>query len=172
MRRRDLGLALVAWPLAAWANEPPQALSALLPGLQAWGSGQFRKFGFLVYEATLWAGPTRLPAPPLALGLTYKRSIDGQAIAQASVDQMRRFDPSEAQLEQWGQQMQAIFPDVKSGDRIVGVQLPDRAQFYFNDQLIGEVNDPAFARAFFAIWLDPRTSEPGLRTALLTRSPA
>lgn len=170
MRRRDIGLALAAWPLVVWANkEPPQAVSALLPGLRAWGSGKFRKFGFLVYEATLWAGESEQPTPPLALGLTYTRHIEGKDIAEASVDQMRRFDVNDAQLERWGQQMMAIFPDVKPGDRIVGLQLPDRARFFYNDQAIGEIDDPAFARAFFAIWLDPRTSEPSLRTALLQR---
>jgi hypothetical protein len=65
--------------------------------------------------------------------------------------------------------MAGLFPSVKPGDRIVGLQLSDRARFFYNDQSLGEINDAAFARAFFAIWLDPRTSEPSLRTALLTR---
>ena len=36
---------------------------------------------------------------------------------------------------------------------------------------LGELlfSDPAFARAFFAIWLDSKTSAPDLRTALLKR---
>ena len=175
MRRREANAALAALPLCllsrgAAANQPPKALSALLPDLRPWGQGAFRRFGFLVYEASLWAGEGDQPTPPLALGLTYQRNIAGKAIAEASVDQMRRFDVSETQLERWGQQMLAIFPDVKPGDRIVGLQMPDRARFYFNDALIGEIADPAFARAFFAIWLDPRTSEPGLRTALLKRA--
>jgi hypothetical protein len=170
MRRREACLALAAaMPLAGWAKEPPQALSAVLPALRPWGSGEFRRFGFLVYEATLWAGEGERPVPPLALGLTYKRNIEGKAIAEASVDQMRRFDASDAQLARWGQQMAGLFPSVKPGDRIVGLQLSDRARFFYNDQPLGEINDAAFARAFFAIWLDPRTSEPSLRTALLTR---
>lgn len=174
MRRREAGLALAALSLPAlstvtWAKLPPRALSQLLPDLRVWGSGEFRRFGFLVYEATLWAGEDEPLVPPLALGLTYRRTIDGQAIARASVDQMRRFDASDAQLARWGRQMQALFPDVKPGDSIVGVQLPDRARFFFNDQPLGDISDPAFARAFFAIWLDPRTSEPGLRSALLRR---
>ena len=32
----------------------------------------------------------------------------------------------------------------------------------------GQVDDPAFARRFFGIWLDPRTRDPELRTRLLT----
>jgi hypothetical protein len=33
--------------------------------------------------------------------------------------------------------------------------------------LLGTIDDPVFARAFFAIWLDPRTREPQLRNRLL-----
>ena len=52
-RRRALLLALAGWPFAAWANGDPTA------GLKRWGNGEFRRFGFLVYEATLWAGNDR-----------------------------------------------------------------------------------------------------------------
>jgi hypothetical protein len=170
MRRREAGLAIVALPLVTWAAQAPKALSALSPTLQRWGSGEFRRFGFLVYEATLWAGDSDPSQPPLALSLTYQRNIDGKAIADASVDQMRRLQASDAQLAGWGAQMQALFPNVKAGDQILGLQLSDRARFFFNDQPIGEIADPVFARTFFAIWLDPRTSEPKLRSALLKRA--
>jgi hypothetical protein len=56
-----------------------------------------------------------------------------------------------------------VFPDVQSGDRITGLYLPGQgARFYFGERLLGEVNDAEFARAFFAIWLDPRTRAPAL----------
>jgi hypothetical protein len=41
------------------------------------------------------------------------------------------------------------------------------ARFWRNGAPLGEVADPAFSRAFFSIWLDPRTSAPELRAALL-----
>ena len=170
MRRREASAALALLPLVSWAVNPPTALPKGLPALQRWGSGAFRRFGFLVYEATLWAGESEPLKPPLALSLTYQRTIEGKAIAEASVDQMRRFDPTDAQLARWGAQMQTVFPDVKPGDQIVGLQLPDRARFYFNDAPIGDIDDAEFARKFFAIWLDARTSEPRLRDALLQRA--
>jgi hypothetical protein len=134
------------------------------------GSGEFRRFGFLIYEATLWAGETGSPRPPLALQLTYRRTIAGKAIAEASIEQMRRFGPGEAQLAQWGEQMMRLFPDVKPGDRILGQQLPDQARFFHNERPLGVIEGSEFAAAFFAIWLDPRTSEPALRSALLGRA--
>ena len=61
-RRRFL-LGLAAWPLAGLASPLPVAPTA---GFQRWGSGEFRHFGFLVYEATLWAGGDDPLRPPLA----------------------------------------------------------------------------------------------------------
>lgn len=161
MHRRSLLLAALGWPLSglAAAGDP-------LRGLRRWGSAPFRRFGFLVYEATLWAGDN--PAnPPLALRLDYKRTIAGRAIAEASVKEMQTFVDDPARLARWGEQMQRIFPDVQNGDHILGVWQPDGALFYQGERLIGALRDADFARAFFSIWLDSRTSAPALREALL-----
>ena len=140
-----------------------------MAGLKPWGSGEFRRFGFLVYEAMLWAGEAPLK-PPLALRLTYKRNIEGKVIAEASVKEIRNLGiADETQLKRWGDEMLRLFPDVRTGDFIVGQHLPEGARFFFNDRLLGEVLEPAFARAFFAIWLDAKTSAPELRAALLRR---
>ena len=159
---RLAGLPLAAHPRSAFASTDP------LAGLSRWGSGEFRRFGFLVYEATLWAGddPQR---PPLALRLDYKRSIAGSAIVDASVTEMRQLGASEADLRRWAQEMTRLFPDVRDGDQLTGIHLADSAVFLFNGSPRGEIADPEFARRFFAIWLDPRTSAPTLRAALLRR---
>jgi hypothetical protein len=162
-RRRALLLALAAWP-ATWlaANEKPVEA-------RRWGSGQFRRFGFLVYEATLWAGddPQR---PPLTLRLDYRRNIAGTAIADASIKEMRRSFADEARLAEWRERMTRIFPDVKPGDHIVGHYHAGGAVFMQGDRELGRIDDREFARAFFGIWLDPRTSAPELRAALLRRT--
>ena len=165
-RRRLLGLFAI-WSLAGLANSAAEGPTA---GFRRWGSGEFRRFGFLVYEATLWAGGEDPLRPPLALKLTYKRNISGQDIAEASVKEIRNLGlADEALLRNWGEQMARIFPDVRPGDHILGLQLPEGARFFLNDRPLGAIDDPAFARAFFAIWLDARTSAPELRAALLKR---
>jgi len=169
-QRRTLMLALAISPLPGlhtWASASTEALA----GLRRWGSGEFRRFGFLVYEATLWAGedPQR---PPLALRLDYRRAIEGKVIADASVNEMRRFVSDPALLRRWGEQMQRIFPDVKPGEHLLGLHRGDEARFYQGEHLIGAIGEPGFAHAFFAIWLDARTSEPALRAALLRRKEA
>ena len=168
--RRRLLLALAAWPMAGLLQAAPDSPTA---GFKRWGSGEFRRFGFLVYEATLWVGGEDPLRPPLALKLTYKRSIAGRAIAEASVKEIRNLGlADERLLKTWGEQMARLFPDVRDGDHILGVYQPDSARFYFNDRLLGSIDDPAFARAFFAIWLDAKSSAPELRNLLLTRGPA
>jgi hypothetical protein len=163
-RRLIAGLMLV--PLAGTlpANADP------LAGLRAWGSGRFRRYGFLVYDASLWVGSEDPLQPPYALRLEYRRSIRGSALAESSVEQIQRLGlADEATLQDWGRQLQQIFPDVQDGDRIVGLHHPGGARFFFNDRPIGEIASPAFARAFFGIWLDARTTAPELRAALLRR---
>jgi hypothetical protein len=161
--RRELLLGLAAAPFAAWAVNDPTA------GLLRWGSGEFRRFGFLVYEASLWAVDDPL-RPPLALQLTYRRNIAGTAIAEASIKEIRQFGlVDEATLTRWGGLMAELFPDVRPGDAIVGEYRQEVAIFHHNGRLLGRVDEAGFARAFFAIWLDARTSAPGLRAALLKR---
>jgi len=160
-QRRNLLLALLALPLTGLAAPIPD-------GLQRWGRGTFRRFGFLVYEATLWAGDDPL-RPPLALRLDYKRSIAGKDIAEASIKEMRKRVTDAAQLQAWGEQMLRIFPDVSEGDHLLGVWQADGARFVQGERTLGTVGDPAFARAFFGIWLDEKTSAPELRAALLQK---
>lgn len=166
-RRRAL---LRALALAPWLGLPlpVRADTGLLAGLQRWGSGEFRRFGFLVYEATLWAGedPQR---PPLALRLDYRRAVEGRVIAAASLEEMRRFVGDEVLLQHWGEEMQRIFPDVKAGEHLLGVHRPDGVHFHQHERLLGTIASPGFGAAFFAIWLDERTSAPALRAALLQR---
>ena len=134
--------------------------------LSKYGSGEFRRFGFLIYEAVLWAA-TDPEKPPIALQLTYKREIPGKKIVDASVQQMRDLGADENSLSNWAVAMAAIFPNVRPGDQITGIYRPGTAAFFYNNRPIGEIDDPEFARLFFGIWLDPRTSEAQLRNQLL-----
>ena len=72
------------------------------------------------------------------------------------------------QMIRWEREMRLAFVDVRAGDRITGVYLPgEGARFYVGEKLQHVVRDEAFAKAFFAIWLDPRTRNPELRAQLL-----
>lgn len=151
-----------AWP----SSELPQARLA--------GQGHFTWFGMGIYRARLWVGPRGYSqaapaAAPFVLELRYERSLKGGKIADASADEMEKVGAGSAlQRAQWKEKMRAIFPDVVDGSRIAGVYLPGAGvHFYLDGQPLAQVDDPAFAAAFFAIWLSPATSAKGLRAELL-----
>lgn len=149
---------------AAFANTGP---------MQLHGEGNLRWFGMKIYEARLFApqrfAPQQSFDSAFALELTYARSFVGSKIAQVSIDEIKRLGiGNDVQHQQWLSQMKALFPDVKAGDRLRGIHHPGQgAEFLYNGRSIGMINDAEFSKAFFSIWLDPKTAEPGLRRALL-----
>ncbi len=141
------------------------------------GTGALRFFGFKAYDAYLWSGEaSTVPnANPLlsktlfALEIDYTTSIKADDIANVSLVEMARLRSlSDVQIKAFTAELKKAFPDVKSGDKLTGVQVPKQGtRFFFNGRLTAEINDPAFGDAFFAIWLDEKTKQPGLRKALL-----
>ncbi len=164
-------LALVASLAFAQAMPPlPAALVMELPALKPLGEGRLRWFGLHVYDSSLW-----VPGAPwsfdrhFALDIRYAMNIKGRDLSVTSIKEMKNLgftDPEK--LKRWEAAMDRVFPDIRPGDRLVGVHVPGReARFYSNEKLLGSVNDPEFSRAFFGIWLDEKTSEPRLRAQLL-----
>ncbi|GAA4022625.1 chalcone isomerase family protein [Actimicrobium antarcticum] len=161
-----LGL-LLALPVFA---ATPAHIRNDVPDARLSGQGTFRWFGLHIYDAALWVGAKGYDLKaPLALDLTYARALAGKKIAEASDDEIRKLGlGTPEQQATWLAKMTALFPDVQDGTHITGVYLPALgARFYHDGKLLGEIADPAFARAFFAIWLDPKTSAGKLRDALL-----
>lgn len=166
--KRLLTALCLAWMTSAQAI--PEAARALAPDWTVLGQGEMRWFGLRLYSAELWSSRARFDAEqPFALRITYARRFEGKRLSSASIDEMRRIGYQDAaQLARWRQTMNRVFPDVAEGDVLTGVYLPERgAAFYLGPRLLAEVEDAEFARAFFGIWLDPRTREPGLRQQLL-----
>lgn len=166
---------LMEHPMNALAVVPslPPELRTELPQAQLIGQGALRFFGLLVYEARLWA-PKRLQAEryaqqPFALELTYARKLDGEAIAERSIAEMRRVAPfDDVQEKRWLATMKIAFPDVGANDRLLGLNDGQGGvRFFFNGHQTAQIEDREYARLFFGIWLAPQTSAPALRTSLL-----
>ena len=159
------------------AQQASPGSNGIAPHYSAVGSGRLRFFGLHVYDAQLWAAPgvavttDNYASTALALTLTYARTLYGKAIAERSLKEMQGVATvSDTQAQQWLATMMRLFPDVNEDDQLTGVYTPTQgAAFWLNGRLLGQVPDPAFARAFFGIWLDARSSEPALRAQLLTR---
>jgi hypothetical protein len=178
MRRFAAGLALAAacaagvpTALAQVGPPLPTLVMAELPNLTRLGEGRLRFFGIHVYDSALWViGPFGFDRP-FALDIRYAMNVKGRDLSERSIKEMKGLgftDPEK--LKRWEAAMDRVFPDIKPGDRLVGVHVPGKeARFYSSDRLLGAVADPEFARAFFGIWLDEKTSEPTLRAKLLGR---
>lgn len=151
----------------------PAELRGSLPQARLQGSGVLRFFGLRVYEARLWTTPgfaaDDYARQPFALELIYDRRLEGQAIAERSVAEMRRvgsFD--EAQAKRWLALMTKAFPDVAASDRLLGLHDGQGdVSFFHNGRLTAQVVDADYARLFFGIWLARQSSAPALREALL-----
>lgn len=162
-----------ASPAASAAGDAPAHVRKYIDDVRLAGNGRFTWFGFHVYDAALFVPSdfdlAMAPGQPFVLELTYARRLDGKGIAEASRDEIERLGfGDEAQRRRWHEEMVKLFPNVEKGRKLAGVNVPGRgARFYFDGQLLGSIDDPAFARAFFAIWLDSRTRAPQLRESLL-----
>lgn len=169
-----MGLASVTWA-ATVPKAPeslPQSVQDAVPQdkLQLLGYGRFRKLLWDVFDASLWVpGEHWDMDKPFALELRYARDIEGEDIVDSTRDQLKHVGFDDPGLvNPWLERLKGIFPDVKEGDSLVGLHLPEaETRFYFNGQFIGAVADPTFGPAFFAIWLDQKSSEQDLRNALL-----
>ncbi|HXZ09581.1 MAG TPA: chalcone isomerase family protein [Paraburkholderia sp.] len=156
---------------AAWAD-----WRADMPSAQQIGEGDFSWFGIRLYHAQLWSEhmPFDFDAR-FVLQITYARTIARERLAASGIDEIERAasPPLSADtLERWRDHMLRAFVDVRPGDRLRAEYLPGKGvRFYAGDRLTAEFDDPAFARAFFGIWLDPSTRAPGLRRALLGEAP-
>ena len=169
--------------MAAASNAGPPApdlapgIAAQLPQVKVQGGGELTFLGLSIYDAHLYRpGNARgnwSPDEPFALQLVYHLSLKGPLVAARSIEEMDKQGSCTAeQRTRWGEMLTKILPDVDAGDRLTGVNLPKRGvQFYQNGKLIGSIDDIAFARAFFGIWLNAATSEPALRQQLLGITP-
>jgi Chalcone isomerase-like len=176
--RKALGVlvlyaAALMLPLPAAANEAAPHIRAHIPDATLVGAGRYTWFAFHIYDGTLYAPASRYAAGrPFALELAYARALKGADIAQRSIDEIARLGiGSDAERAAWLPVLTKLLPDVRENDRLTGVALGLTAPFYFNGRAIGEISDAKLVQAFFAIWLDERTSAPGFRRRLLGLDP-
>lgn len=151
----------------------PAPLRNELPNLTLVGQAALRYFGLLVYDIHLWSHQRidshHYAQQVFALDLTYARQLEGAAIAERSLAEMRRIGPfDDEQACRWLNTMKLAFPDVSRNEHLTGLNDGrGGVRFFHQDRQTAELSDPTFAQLFFGIWLSPQTSAPAMRTALL-----
>lgn len=163
---------LSLWISLAHAGPAPESLREISPDWSEIGSAKMRWFGLHIYDITLWSSVRGFDdKQPHALQIRYARTIPGEQLVSTSIDQMRGLGfRDDAELQRWRLALAGVFPDVKPGEIILGIHQPGvGAKFFHQGKATGTLTDPKLAHAFFAIWMDEKTSEPGLRAQLLGR---
>jgi hypothetical protein len=131
------------------------------------GSGKFNWWGFHIYDASFY----RAGAPSsqeFALDIRYQKSFSGVAIANSSAEEMKKIGVSDTQAALWGKDLAKIFPNVEPGQALTAVYAPKQGTIFYHDgKRIAQIPGVEFSKAFFGIWLDPKTSSPKLRSELL-----
>lgn len=159
-------LALSALTPYCFAIEPPH-IKSMMGQTQLQGLGRLNFWGFHVYDANLYRGSAK-DSEEFALDLRYQKSFSGEAIAKRTVEEMKNLGVAEVQASAWGKELASIFPNVESGQTITAIYIPKQGtSFFYEGKKISQIQGADFAKAFFGIWLDPKTSVPKLRADLL-----
>ena len=152
---------------------PPPQLRGWLNTPRLVGQHRLTYWGFEVYDASLWAdaafAPEAWAKQVLVLDLRYLRAFKGRDIAQRAIDEIAgQHALSTVQAQQWLAALQALIPDVRTGERLTGIYLPNKGlQLRHQDRDVGDLRDTELAERFFGIWLAPQTSQRELRQQLL-----
>jgi hypothetical protein len=159
-------VALGMFTSVSFAKEP-QYIKSLMGQTQLQGLGRLNFWGFHVYDANLYRGASK-DSQEFALELKYQRSFSGEAIANRTVDEMKNLGVADAQAVSWGKELATFFPNIEPGQTITAVYIPKQGtSFFYDGKKLSQIQGTDFAKAFFGIWLDSKTSVPKLRADLL-----
>lgn len=173
MIRAHMAFILMGWLIvtsAAGGAALPTPLAKSTPEFRPIGEARLRWFRLLVYDITLYAQePSYSTNGTAVLSIHYNISIKHTRLQTTTLKEWRRMKKGdEAQHARWIKQLDSLWPDVKKGDTLTAYRHRDGpTQFYLGDRLLGEVPDPAFGPAFFAIWLDANCRYPEVRNEVL-----
>ena len=157
---------LCALTPATFAGDPLE-LPPHLSSAKLQGSGRLTWWGLHIYDASFYRVGS-LSSSEFALDMRYQKSFTGISIANRSVEEMKRIGVPDTQANLWGKELSAFLPNVESGQRLTAIYAPrNGTTFYYEGKQIAQIPGSDFPKAFFGIWLDPKTSAPKLRSELL-----
>lgn len=134
------------------------------------GKGRMKVMFWNVFDATLYAEGGHYDADkPFALSLSYLRKLKGRKIVDKTISEIRRQGTSNATSQvQWTKALLNIISDVDASTTITGIRDAEgHTLFYRNGSPIGRIDDPAFTKAFFDIWLGDSSNQPELTRQLI-----
>ncbi len=134
------------------------------------GKGTYSVLLFDAYDIALYSpnGAYRATAPH-ALSIEYRMSFTKSEIVDRSIEEMeRKRKLPESKRKYYIEQLSQIIPNVKEGDEIRAVFVPNKSTvFYKNGKRLGVIKDAAFTNEYSGIWLADDTNAPSLREDLI-----
>jgi len=148
------------------ATEPSYIAAEISPATLQ-GSGKLTFLGFHIYDAALYRS-AKNTSPDFALDIRYQKSLSGTSIANRTIDEMKKIGVPETQANSWGKELAGFLPNVEPGQHLTAVyNAKQTTTFIYEGKRIAQISGADFAKAFFGIWLDQKTSVPKLREQLL-----
>ena len=163
-----LSLLFSTAPLADETNYP-----VLQAPLVEVGKAKFKVLFWDIYHSRLLSHNGQYDrTPPYVLEIQYLRDIEKKDLLDRTIEQWQHLELAEAVYQDYIPLIDNLWPDIVKGDKLALLVTKDGSTFLFNDQLLGNIEDPEFSEHFLAIWLDEKTSQPKLRQKLIGKNNA
>lgn len=153
--------------LTDWQTTLPELLNSSPTKLV--GKATFSVFIWDIYKSKLSTTSGRFPdkAGSLVYQINYLKNIDSEDLIEKTVEQWQHLEFKPERYQGYVSQLKSMWPDIKEGDQLAFVTKSGKSAFYYNNQLIGSIDNPDFATIFLAIWFSENTTQPALRDKLL-----
>lgn len=149
------------------ANPSIQYPENFMSGAKVQGQGRMTYWGFDLYDAKLFQLNN---SSSYALRIDYLKNFKSDDLREQTIKEMTQLGVPEESRRKWSKDLKDIFPNIATGNSLTAIYQPKVGTiFLHNEKYIGQISGDDFSKAFFSIWLDPRTSAPQLRSQLLSQ---
>lgn len=138
------------------------------------GKGKLSVLFWDIYNAELYTsdGAYQKAQFPIALRLVYLRDFKKKDLISETQKQWEKLGfKDKAKTAIWVARLEELWRDVEKHESItLYIDASSSSFFYFDNEQLGQVEDPNFAQAFLDIWLSENTSAPDVRKKLIADS--
>ena len=136
------------------------------------GQGTLKVLFFEVYSVRLLTDSKAFSwKNKFQLEFEYKREVKKQSVIESSIKEMRRqSNILDKDINQWQEYLEISIKPVQEGSQATVSWNPNgQITFHYQSSEPTTIEDENFARAFLNIWLGEETSQPKLRSQLLSQ---
>lgn len=151
--------------------------ATILPATAKWVKIQDADYiwgPFKIYNVALFTetGESAPNERPLMLQFKYAKPVDGRDFAISLARSWSNLGINLPNQEEAIDRLRKILPDIKVGDQLSYIALPDKGYFLLNDYVVPAEFNGDFNHAVVAVWLDPRVDIGKKLLAYSTNAPA